>query len=131
LFYYNFASALYDDGQYERADSALKKSLEINPDFDIAMMYLGNIAAAKSKTEDAAAYYEKVIRVNRKYFEAYVELSKLIEKSDVKKARDLLWRCLNINSQFKPAIIALADTYRISNPEIAKKYDDIANRIKP
>jgi tetratricopeptide (TPR) repeat protein len=131
LFYYNFASALYDDGQFEKADSVLKKSLEINPDFDISLMYMGNIAAAEGKTEEAAAYYEKVIGVNRKYFEAYVELSKLIVKSDVKKARDLLCRCLNINSQFKPAIVALADTYRVSDPEIAKKYDELANKIKP
>ncbi len=131
LFYYNFASALYDDGQFEKADYTLKKSLEINPDFDLALMYLGNIANFKGRSEEAADYFEKVISVNRKYFEAYVELSKLIVKSDVKKARELLRSCLNINSRFKPAIVALADTYRVSDPEIAKKYDDIANRIKP
>lgn len=130
MIYYNFASALFDDGQTEKADSALKKCLEINPDFDLALMYLGNIAAAQNKTDEAVAYYEKVITTNRKYFEAYVELSKLIVKKDIVKARDLLSTCLNINPHFKPAIIALADTYRISDPEIAKKYDDLANTIK-
>jgi tetratricopeptide (TPR) repeat protein len=131
LFYYNFASALFDDGQFEKADSMLKKCLEINPDFDLGLMYLGNIAAAKSDTTGAAAYYEKVISVNRKYFEAYVELSKLTVNSDIIKARGLLRICLNINSQFKPAIIALADTYRISNPALAKKYDELAKKVKP
>jgi tetratricopeptide (TPR) repeat protein len=131
LFYYNFATALYDDGQYERADSALKKSLEFNPDFDLALMYLGNISAFRGKAGEAAAYYKKVIKVNRKYFEAYVELSKLFLKSDVVKARVLLHECLSINSRFKPAIVALADTYRISDPEKAKKYDDMAKRINP
>lgn len=131
LFYYNFASALYDDGQYEKADSVLKESLEINPDFDLAWMYLGNIAAFNGRSKEAAGYYEKVIRINRKYFEAYVELSKLIVKDDVVKARGLLRSCLSINSRFKPAIVALADTYRVSDPETAKKYDEIANSIKP
>ena len=130
MIYFNFASALFDDGQTEKADSTLKKCLEINPDFDLALMYLGNIAAAQNKTDEAVAYYEKVITTNRKYFEAYVELSKLIVKKDIIKARDLLSTCLNINPHFKPAIIALADTYRISDPEIAKKYDDLANTIK-
>jgi tetratricopeptide (TPR) repeat protein len=129
MIYYNFASALFDDGQTEKADSALIKCLEINPDFEPALMYLGNIAAAQKRTDEAIAYYEKVISVNRKYFEAYVELSKLIVNKDVMKARNLLRTCLTISPRNKPAIIALADTYRISNPEIAKKYDDLANTI--
>jgi hypothetical protein len=131
LFYYNFATALYDNGQFEKADSVLKQSLEINPDFDLAWMYLGNIAAFNGRTDEACDYYEKVIKTNRKYFEAYVALSKLVVKRDVKKARYLLMSCLNINSRFKPAIVALADTYRVSDPEIAKEYDELANRIKP
>ena len=37
-------------------------------------MYLGNIARAQNKTDEAIRYYERVIEVNRKYFEAYVGL---------------------------------------------------------
>lgn len=130
MIYYNFAAALFDDGQFERADSALKKCLEINPDFDLALMYLGNISASQNFTDEAIEYYEKVIATNRKYFEAYVELSKLVVKKDVVKARNLLMTCLNIDPGYKSAIIALADTYRTSDPEIAKKYDELANTIK-
>ena len=130
MIYYNFATALFDDGQFEKADTALKKCLEINPDFDLALMYLGNIAAAQNKTDEAVEYYKKVINVNRKYIEAYVELSKLIADKDVSKARTLLRTCLTLSPRYKPAIIALADTYRLSDPEIAKKYDDLANSIK-
>lgn len=130
MIYYNFASALFDDGQSEKADSALKKCLEINPGFDLALMYLGNIAAVENRPEEAIEYYEKVIAGNRKYFEAYVELSKLVVINDVMKARGLLRTCLTINPGYRPAIISLADTYRVSDPEIAKKYDDVANTIK-
>jgi len=130
MIYYNFASALCDDGQYEKADSALHRCLVINPDFDLALMYLGNIAAAKDKTDEAIGYYEKVIKANRRYLEAYVELSKLVVAKDVMRARDLLRTCLTMSPHYKPAITAIADTYRVSDPTIAKKYDDLANTIK-
>jgi hypothetical protein len=130
MIYFNFASALVDKGEFEKADSALKKCLEVNPDFDLALMYLGNIAAANGKPEEATAYYEKVIKANRKYLEAYVELAKLVVDKDVMRSRDLLRSCLDIDPQYKSAIIALADTYRKSDPEVAKKYDDLANTIK-
>jgi len=129
LIFYNFAAALYNAGHFERADSVLKKGLEVNPDYEPILMYLGNISRNQGKTSEAIFYYEKVIKANRKYFEAYVELSKLLLNTDLMKARSLLRTCLTIYPEFKPAIVALADTYRTSDPEIAKKYDELANTI--
>jgi tetratricopeptide (TPR) repeat protein len=129
MIFYNFATALYNEGHYQEADSVLKKGLEINPESETILMYLGNIARSQNKTDEAMRYYEKVIKVNRKYFEAYVGLSELLVYSDLMRARDLLRTCLTMNPRYKPAIVALADTYRKSNPEIAKKYDDLANKI--
>ena len=130
MIFYNFAAALYNDGQYQKADSVLKRGLEINPDFEPILMYLGNIARSQNKTDEAIMYYEKLIKANRKYFEAYVELSELLIDRDMMKARDLLRTCLRMNPRYKPAIVALADTYRTSDPDIAKKYDELANSIK-
>jgi tetratricopeptide (TPR) repeat protein len=130
MIFYNFAAALYNDGQYRKADSLLKRGLDINPDFEPILMYLGNIARSRDKMDEAITYYEKVIEVNRKYFEAYVGLSELLLDKDVLKARDLLRTCLTMNPRYKPAISALADTYRISNPDVAKKYDELAKSIK-
>jgi Tfp pilus assembly protein PilF len=130
MIFYNFARALYNDGQYEKADSVLKKGLEINPDCEPILMYLGNIAKSKNNAETASSYYEKLIGANRKYFGAYVELAKLTGEKDIRKARKLLRTCLKMNPKYKPAIIALADTYRKSDPDIARKYDEIANTIK-
>jgi len=128
--FYNFAAALYKDGQYLKADSVLKKGLEKNPDFELILMYLGNIARAEGRQNDAIGHYEKVIQANRKYFEAYVGLAQLLTAEDVMRARSLLRTCLTISPQYKPAIIALADTYRKSDPAIATKYDELANSIK-
>ena len=130
MIFYNFAAALYNEGQYQKADSVLKKGLEINPDFEPILMYLGNIARSQNKTDEAIRYYERVIKANRKYFEAYVGLSELLADKDLMKARDLLRTCLTMNPQYKPAIVALADTYRNTDPDIAKKYDELANTIK-
>jgi tetratricopeptide (TPR) repeat protein len=128
--YYNFAAALYKKGDCQKADSLLKAGLEINPDFEPILMYLGNIARSQNRQEDAVSFYEKVIKVNRKYFEAYVVLSEVLIDKDLSGARTLLRTCLTLNPRFKPAIVALADSYRKSDPDIAKKYDELADSIK-
>ena len=129
MIFFNFASALIRDGQAAKADSVLKEGLKVNPDCEMILMYLGNLAKSQQKSVEARRYYEKLISVNRKYFDAYVELSQLLVAEDVIKSREVLSRCLKINPRFKPALIALADTYRISDPEVAKKYDNLANKI--
>ena len=93
-------------------------------------MYLGNIALTQNNPRKAIGYYETLLGCNRKYNEAYVALSKLLMDSDMAKARGLLKTCLTMNPGYKPAIISLADSYRKSNPEIAKKYDELANKYK-
>lgn len=130
MIFYNFGAALYNTGKYQKADSILKKGLELNPDFEPILMYLGNIARTQNKNDEAIGYYEKVIRADIKYFEAYVELSRLLTDKNVENARKLLMKCLSMNAKYKPAIIALADTYRKSNPDIAKKYDELAGRME-
>ena len=130
MIFYNFAAALYNDKQYQRADSVLKKGLEINPDFEPVLMYLGNIARSQNKKDEAIGYYERVVKADRKYFEAYVGLSELLIDKDTIKARALLITCLTINPRYRPAIVAMADTYRKSDPDIAERYDMLAESIK-
>jgi tetratricopeptide (TPR) repeat protein len=129
MIFYNFAAAFYNDKQYQKADSVLKKGLELNPDFEPMLMYLGNIARSQNKTDEAIMYYERVINANVKYLEAYVSLSGLLVDNDLMRARSLLRICLTKNPGYKPAIVALADSYRSKNPEIAKKYYDLADSI--
>ncbi|MGB8492496.1 MAG: hypothetical protein WCE64_15690 [Bacteroidales bacterium] len=129
MIFYNFARALYNEGYYEKADSVLKKGLEVNPYCEPILMYLGNIATRNSP-ETAIGYYEKLIDVNPKYFKAYVELSGLIVNKDLQKARRLLRTCMELNPRYKPAIIALADTYRATDRDIAEKYYKFADTIK-
>jgi hypothetical protein len=130
MIFYNFALALYNEKQYLKADSVLKKAVDINPEFEPALMYLGNIAKSNGRSDEAVMYYERVLKADRKYFEAYVSLAELVGGRDIHRARSLLETCLTINPGFRPAIVAMADTYRNTDPEIARRYDELANKIK-
>ena len=129
MIFFNFAAALCNEGEYQKADSVLKRGLALNPDFEPILMYLGNIARSQNRKEEAKGYYERLIGVDRKYFEAYVSLSELLVPDEIMKARSLLRKCLDMNPTYKPAIQALADTYRETNPDIARKYDELAKTI--
>jgi tetratricopeptide (TPR) repeat protein len=130
MIFYNFGAALYNNGQYQKADSVLKRGLEVNPDFEPILMYLGNIASSQNREDDAILYYKRVIESDRKYYEAYVRIAELLADNDVANSRKLLKTCLDMNPRFKPAIRALAETYRVSHPDIARKYDVLADSIR-
>ena len=130
LIFYNFAAALVAEGKIDSARFVLQAALKINPGYEPVLMYLGNIAVTQNNPQEAIGYYQTIIGYNRKYYEAYVSLSKLLMNSDLSKARGLLKTCLTLNPGYKPAIMSLADTYRKSDPEVAKKYDKLANSYK-
>jgi hypothetical protein len=129
MIFYNFGAALYKNGNKAEGEKALKKCLELNPEFELAILYLGNIARSEGRMDEAAAYYEKVIAANRKYYEAYVSLAELKMGKDTKGARKLLRECLTLNPRYKAAIIALGDTYRESDPGIARRYYEQAKKV--
>ncbi|OFX52821.1 MAG: hypothetical protein A2066_16725 [Bacteroidetes bacterium GWB2_41_8] len=91
---------------------------------------LGNQALIENNREKAADYFKKAIAANRKYFDAYVRLAAVYAETNIDQARKVLKDCLKMNSRYKPALQALADSYRDSKPEVAKKYDKIINGIK-
>ncbi|MGD0583789.1 MAG: hypothetical protein ABR974_12700 [Bacteroidales bacterium] len=130
MIFYNFAVEQYRKGFPDKADSLLRECLKLNPDSDLALMFLGDMASEKGGREEAKGYYEKVISVNRKYFEAYISLAKLVAADNVIKAREILRDCIKISPRNTEAINSLADTYMESDPEIAKRYYELAKTIK-
>ena len=130
LIFYNFAAAFVREGKIDSAKTMLHAALKINPGYEPVLMYLGNIAVSQNNSGEAIRYYETLISCNRKYYEAYIGLSKLLLDKDIVKARSLLKTCLTLNPRYKPAIVALADSYRKSDPEVARKYDELANTYK-
>jgi tetratricopeptide (TPR) repeat protein len=108
----------------------LNRSLEINPDYEKALILLGDEAQRKKEVQKAADFYERTIRANRKYYAVYPRLAGIYAETDVLKARRILKDCLKLNSRYKPALEALADTYRKTDPDIARKYDELIIKLK-
>lgn len=128
--YYKFAEALSSQNRNEEAVQMLEKSLEINPQFEPALMMLGVQALISDEKEKAASFFKKVIAANRKYMDAYIQLAAIYSETNVDLSRKVLKDCLKVHSCYKPAIQALADTYRKSAPEVARKYDELINTLK-
>jgi len=130
LIFYNFATALVREGKLDSARIVLQSALKVNPGYEPVLMYLGNIAVTQNHPYEAIGFYETLIGYNRKYFDAYVGLSKVLMDRDLLRARDLLKTCLMINPRYIPAILSLADSYRKTDPDVARKYDELANSYK-
>ena len=130
LICYKFAESLIASGNEEKAIQMLEKSLEINPDFEKALELSGDLALKNKNTDEAATYYRKVIQANRKQFSAYPKLADIYAETNTKKARNILRDCLKLNSRYKPALEAMAETYRKTDPETAAKYDKLIIKLK-
>lgn len=130
LICYKFAEVLLVNGEKDQANKMLTKCLEINPDYEKALVLLGDEALKSGDLQKAAVFYEKTVQANRKYYRVYPKLATIYTETNVSKARKVLKDCLRLNSKYKPALEALADTYRKSDPEIARKYDEILNKLK-
>jgi tetratricopeptide (TPR) repeat protein len=127
IIFFNFAAVCYSMGDKEKALSLLQKGLEVNPDCEQILMFQANIYAETGDPGRAENLYRRLIGVNRKYFDAYPALAKIwIEQKELRKARELLKSCLTMQPGFKAAILALADSYRTTDPEVARKYDELA-----
>ncbi len=130
LICYKFAETLLCNGNEDQAATMLNKCLDINPGFEKALILLGDLAKKKNNTKEAASFYARTIRANRKYYAAYTKLAEIYSESDILAARRILKSCLKINSGYKPALEALADTYRKSDPVKAQNLDEMILKIK-
>jgi len=130
LICYKFAESFIEAGQIDRAKQALNKCLEINPEYEQALVLSGDLALKEKDTEKATAYYEKAIQINRKYFGVYPKLAAIYTETNTTKARKVLRDCLKLNPRYKPALKAMAETYRNTDPAIAEKYDKLIDKLK-
>ena len=130
LICYKFAQVLLASGKEDQASQMLAKCLEINPDYEKALVLLGDEALKNKEVQKAAGFYERAIQANKKYYQIYPKLAGIYAETNVLKTRKILKDCLNLNSKYKPALEALAETYRKSNPAIARKYDELIMKLK-
>ena len=128
--YYKLAKNLSVLGEDREALAALKKALDINGEYEPALFLTGQLMLNSGNRDPAKANFEMLIQVNRKYFNAYVGLAGILrEEGKPEEARETLKACLRINPRYKPAIIALGETYQDTDPAVAEKYYDQAKSI--
>lgn len=128
--HYYLAKAFQRKGDIAASDSVLRKSLEVHPYYELTLYELGKSAEFKGNASEAAGYYDRLIAANPKFYRPYVLRAKLFSQDEVEQARELLKSCIRINHRYVPALTALADTYRASDPEMAEKYDKMAKSIR-
>jgi tetratricopeptide (TPR) repeat protein len=130
LICYKFAEALLGSGQNQEAEAQLQKCLEINPEYEKALALSGDLALKQGDAGKAEHCFQKAIKANRKYLSVYPKLAGIYAETNVPKARKVLRDCLKIDSKYKPALRAMAETYRKTDPEIARKYDERIDKLK-
>ena len=130
LICYKFAEALLDSGQTPLAEEMLRKCLEMNPEYEKALALSGDLALKRGDAKTAELYFQKAIRANRKYLSVYPKLAGIYAETNAPKARKVLRDCLKIDPKYKPALRAMAETYRKTDPEIARKYDERIDKLK-
>jgi len=125
-----FAESLLKLGQVSDAQLQLDKCLDINPDNEKALVLKGDLALKEGNQEKAEQYYLKTIQANRKYLSVYPKLAGIYAETNVSRSRKVLRTCLSLDSGYKPALEAMAESYRNTNPEVARKYDERINHLK-
>jgi tetratricopeptide (TPR) repeat protein len=129
LICYKFAEALLGSGQNQEAEDQLQKCLEINPESEKALALSGDLALKQGDAETASDYFQKAIQANRKYLSVYPKLAGIYAETNAPKARKVLRDCLKIDPKYKPALRAMAETYRKTDPEKAKKIDEQIDKL--
>ncbi|MGV8139972.1 MAG: hypothetical protein AB2L20_32710 [Mangrovibacterium sp.] len=129
--WYKLAKSLNLSDRNDEALDAVTQALSLNDAYEPALALSGQLKMVQGDYKAAREDFLKLVGVNRKYLSAYVELAKLMMKErQLNEARETLKVCLRINSHYRPAIVALGDTFRESDPEIALKYYNLANSIR-
>jgi tetratricopeptide (TPR) repeat protein len=69
--FFNSLSAIYIDRKdFWRAESELKKELEINPFYDLAFFNLGRVYYERGLYQEAGALWRETLKVNPRHQEA-------------------------------------------------------------
>lgn len=127
---YKLGKSLHLLGKHPEALEAVNEALAIHPTYEPALKLAGELKLELGDTTAAKGDFERLIEANRKYLSAYVALARILQEEDkLSEARELLKSCLRIFPRYQPAIRELAQTYRETDPDIARKYEELANSI--
>ena len=107
----NKASALRDSGQLKIASAAYKKVLELNSNFPLALISLGEIFKRQGKLKKAIKLYQKALDIDPQYPEAYFLLANA--QCDLDQSQKLLEiiKAIKLKADYADAWGNMADIY--------------------
>jgi tetratricopeptide (TPR) repeat protein len=76
--YYNYGVLLFEEGKFDEADKAFRKTLAIAPSNDAAHNNLGYLLERKGKLDEAAVEYRKAIDANPTSRQAHFKLGRIL-----------------------------------------------------
>jgi tetratricopeptide (TPR) repeat protein len=79
-----------EKGNLAAAEKALRKSLDIHPDWVEALHSLGQVLAEEMRPDEAEAMFRQILKVEPSYGPAYLDLALLLKECQPAQARSLL-----------------------------------------
>ena len=76
-----FILDLFNSNKLSEATKEIKKQLTIYPKSPVLFNILGAIFAGQNRLEDALTNYNESIKINPKYFQAYINLGVCMHKA--------------------------------------------------
>lgn len=74
----NLANILRDAGEYDEAESLLKRALELRSDFAAAWMNLGIVQMNKNQQKQAEVSFMNALKYRPKYADCYYNIGNLV-----------------------------------------------------
>lgn len=111
--YYNYGVLLVNEGRFEEAEKAFRKTLAIAPTNDAAHNNLGYLLEREGKLTEAAAEYRKAIEIRPTSREAHFKLGRiLVSQKQYQEGIEQLLQTLTPADENTPAYLyALGATY--------------------
>jgi tetratricopeptide (TPR) repeat protein len=102
-------TVLFSQKNYEEAEAAFKKALDLNPDLVGPYVTLANLYLTKNETDKAILQYKEILGKRPGFIQAYMALGAIYDaEGKASKALEMYEKALEINPNFAPAANNLA-----------------------
>ncbi len=109
---YNALGTLYVESQPKRALRCFQRSLELNPNYPLALYNIANLLKAEGRVKEAVSLYNEALKIDPNLFQAYFNIGNiLIESFDYEEAQKYLQRAISIEPDFVKALSNLGVCY--------------------
>ncbi len=119
---------------YPKAEAALLKSNELDPEYRASFIALSQVYVAQNKHKEAIAKLEAIAARGSNDVSALMQIGMIHEAAkDLEKARDTYERVIKIEPKFSPALNNLAYLYseKFNNLDRAYELGKTANELMP